>query len=869
MKLKTRGILTIAVIILMIIIITVTSYIIGSPAVDLYNGRETARFIHKEINEMHISAITYFTDSNNTKVDLDTLKAHDDKISSLLETFKKYKPDSKIHELYDNFRNNLFLNINDIDLECTHKLIYNISVMNTALINHMEYYSDELRKIGNKGRTVTYTLMFCLIAVVITTICLFVNISLRTIKRFTKAIREVKSGKLDYKINYNSPNEYGETAKEFNDMVEYLNASMKRVSKIMEIAPVGIITVSMEGKIMEVNETLLKLGKYKDKSEVIGKNAEDIYANPEDRKVFFDLLKLGDIKSFVAQFKKADGTAGWGSLTSTIVEDENGAYIVSAIQDISVRKQMEEDLRNSEATYRTFFEQNKAIQLVINPENGSIVTANPSASLFYGYKINELKQMNIFDFNISKKDDIKCLMEKVVKDTQIYFRGQHRTKSNGIRDVEVYSACVEIKGKKLLHSIIHDITASVRAEKKLMDSEARFRNIFNNSPAGIIIFDRYGMIKDINHSALTILGIDSNDDNRIIRESMGKYNMFDPIIMPKEIRRKLLKNGNVSYINKIDWKLLSQKYDIQELKKLKDIYLNIMITPVNKEGETDGYIVQYVDLTDQMESQEVLNKALIKLKRSNEDLEQFASVVSHDLKNPLIAIISFINVLRKDYLNEENKDITSLTDKIQSKARRMAEMIDNLLYYSRIDTQSRDDFRCCNAEILIHYALDNLEIEINKSNAEITYDSMPTIECDKIQMISVFQNLIANAIKYCKSTPKIHISAKREYGNHEKNHYEWLFSVKDNGIGISTENRTKIFDIYNRLHKNENEFKGSGIGLAFCKKIIQRHGGEIWVESKIERGSTFFFTINHNKPCDNDSKTDKGINPINNEKQYY
>jgi two-component system NtrC family sensor kinase len=223
------------------------------------------------------------------------------------------------------------------------------------------------------------------------------------------------------------------------------------------------------------------------------------------------------------------------------------------------------------------------------------------------------------------------------------------------------------------------------------------------------------------------------------------------------------------------------------------------------------------------------------LERSNKELESFAYVASHDLQEPLRAISSFLQLVEKRYKDKLDDKGRDFIHRAVNGAQRMQEMINDLLTYSRITTRGKS-FELHSLEKILDRVLTNLSPTIERKNAVVTRDPLPELTCDESQIHRLFQNLISNAIKFCnRSQPDIHISAKEQ-----KDH--WLLSVKDNGIGIDPAHQDTIFKIFQRLH-GKGKYPGTGIGLAICQKIIDRHEGKIWVESKPGKGSTFFFTL--------------------------
>jgi light-regulated signal transduction histidine kinase (bacteriophytochrome) len=247
-----------------------------------------------------------------------------------------------------------------------------------------------------------------------------------------------------------------------------------------------------------------------------------------------------------------------------------------------------------------------------------------------------------------------------------------------------------------------------------------------------------------------------------------------------------------------------------------------------------GIVVSFLaDHISQRESE--YNAIMEDLKRSNEDLQQFAYVASHDLQEPLRAIVSFSQLLEDKYYEKIDKDGKEFINFITDGAKKMNVLIKDLLSYSRITTHANPS-KIVNLEEILKDALYNLQEAIKESSAVITYDKMPILKVDKTQFIQLFQNLLSNAMKFRREEPpKIHIGVKKLNG-------EWQFSVRDNGIGIESKYFDKLFNIFYRLHTKE-EYPGTGIGLPICKKIVQRYGGNIWVKSEFGKGSTFYFTI--------------------------
>jgi signal transduction histidine kinase len=242
-----------------------------------------------------------------------------------------------------------------------------------------------------------------------------------------------------------------------------------------------------------------------------------------------------------------------------------------------------------------------------------------------------------------------------------------------------------------------------------------------------------------------------------------------------------------------------------------------------------------VELAERKAAEEKLVQTLADLERSNKELEQFAYVASHDLQEPLRKVGSFTELLERRFSGQMGPDADRYMGYIVDGARRMSMLITDLLAFSRIGTSTRV-FAGTDLNQVLRRTLDDLQHRIQESGAEVTYDDLPLLMADESQLGMVFQNLISNAIKFHgEEKPRIHVSAREEGGR-------WLFSVSDNGIGIEADYRDRIFMMFQRLH-SKSDYPGTGIGLAICKKVVERHGGRIWVESEFGKGSTFYFKI--------------------------
>jgi light-regulated signal transduction histidine kinase (bacteriophytochrome) len=244
----------------------------------------------------------------------------------------------------------------------------------------------------------------------------------------------------------------------------------------------------------------------------------------------------------------------------------------------------------------------------------------------------------------------------------------------------------------------------------------------------------------------------------------------------------------------------------------------------------------WIDVTEHKQAEEKLKQLADKLAQSNKELEQFAYVASHDLQEPLRMVASYIQLLQRRYKGQLTSEADEFINYAVDGVVRMKTLINDLLIYSRVNTKEFPP-ESVDCNVIVEKTLVNLKAAIDESNATINVDPLPTLHANSLQISQLFQNLISNAIKFRREgvPPVVNITAKHA-GN------EWLFTVSDNGIGIDKEFSDKIFVIFQRLH-NASEYPGTGIGLAICKRIVERLGGHIWVEAEPNKGSTFNFTI--------------------------
>ncbi|HEX7468814.1 MAG TPA: ATP-binding protein [Methanobacterium sp.] len=365
-----------------------------------------------------------------------------------------------------------------------------------------------------------------------------------------------------------------------------------------------------------------------------------------------------------------------------------------------------------------------------------------------------------------------------------------------------------------------DITHIKQTEDALRESEEKYRNMVETANEGILMADKSGIITFANRKISEMLGYS-------IDELLGTDGLFLVDNESLEMQEKI-KNRKEGIIESYETKFIR--------KDGSELWTLISGSPIyDHNGVHIGNLGMYTDITKRKEAEDEIEKTIDELKRSNQELERFAYVSSHDLQEPLRMVTLYSQLLERRYKDRLDDDANDFIEYIVENAKCMKSLIDDLLEYSRITSQAKE-FENIDLEKVLEDVLSNLSIPLVENNVNITHDSLPTVFADRNQMMQVFQNLITNAIKFRgEESPKIDISA-------QKGEKEWIFAVKDNGIGISPEHQKQIFEVFKRLHTRD-EYPGTGIGLSITQKIIERHVGRIWVESESGIGSTFYFTL--------------------------
>jgi PAS domain S-box-containing protein len=505
--------------------------------------------------------------------------------------------------------------------------------------------------------------------------------------------------------------------------------------------------------------------------------------------------------------KEADGSVLWSGFITDITE---------------ARQAQDKIFQLSQAVEQS------PVSIVITDRQGTVEYVNKKFTEVTGYTADEATGQNprILKSGYTTDVDYQNLW-KTLMSGETWCGEFHNKKKNGELFWESSSISPLLNSQgEMSHflGIKEDITEKKKAAEKTLELNRDFLNFLENTSDFVYYKDITGRIRFCSQALANITGHTSwtqmvgKNDEEVFPEELAKIYMEEEVSIYKNSQPLINKidpyidaAGNPGWVSTNKWPLL------------------------NAEGKVTGLFGISRDVTEIRKSQEVLNEYAQNLKTSNTELENFAYVASHDLQEPLRMVSSFLRLLEKKLEGQLDEANRKYIDFAVDGAERMKQLINALLQYSRVGT-NKDPFGDTDLNASMGYLKRVLQSEITKKKANIIVQRMPVVMANKTLINELFLNLVNNALKYCKAKePTV------EIGFTERNE-QYTFFVKDNGIGISPEYFDKIFIIFKRLH-GKDEYSGTGIGLALCKKIVEIHRGKIWVESEIDKGSTFYFTI--------------------------
>jgi PAS domain S-box-containing protein len=522
---------------------------------------------------------------------------------------------------------------------------------------------------------------------------------------------------------------------------------------------------------------------------------------------------------------RKDGSRFLASVTITALRDGAGKLrgFSEFSHDLSASKE-------SETKYRGLLEAAPDAMVVVN-QGGEIVLLNLQAEKQFGYRRDELlgqQVKNIIPEGFAERlvsDGLRSAEDALAQQIGTGIELQGRRKDGSEFPLELMLSPLESAEGVLVTAAIRDISVRRDADKHLGQMEAKYRGLLEAAPDAMVVVNQGGEIVLLNLQAEKQFGYRRDEllgqqVKNIIPEGFAERLVSDRLRSAEDALAQQISTGI---------ELQGRRKDGSEFP------LELMLSPLQS---AEGVLVTAAirDITTRKNAETALLHNVQDLNRSNEELEQFANIASHDLQEPLRMVASYTQLLAKRYKGRLDSDADEFIAYAVDGSTRMQALIHDLLAYSRAGTSGNAHCKI-SSESVLREALKNLRATIEESGALVTHDVLPVLTTDDTQLAQVFQNLVGNAIKYHSAEiPLVHVSAIKNASN------EWIFSVRDNGLGIDPKYFEKIFVLFQRLHGRE-EFKGTGIGLAICKKILERLGGRIWVESQPAKGSTFYFAL--------------------------
>lgn len=622
---------------------------------------------------------------------------------------------------------------------------------------------------------------------------------------------------------------------------------------------------SNDGLITHTNRAFLDTWGYDSLDEVVGKPIPEFLVHEEEIQEILHALEAEGQWQGEYTARKKDGSTFIARSSANVVRDEYGNQVAlySSVMDVTAFKRTGDALRASEARYRGIFE-----WTLIAYEEHDLSEVKHAIDEILAEGVDDLAdwfqqhpdrlqtamaRMRSLDFNPAAvkqyrardKADLKDRFHQILLPESVpaiigmltaFSRGETSFQTETmVQTLEGTPLNAQVKfllepgyeddwSRVLVSNIdITEINAAIVRQEQHAEELAREKalteSIMNSAPGIFYVIDAEGKFVRFNRNMETVTGFSAEE-----LMERGPLGLFDEEEAARVAARimEVFETGDST---------VEASFLTRDGQKIPHFFTGSRIL---QDGQP-LLIGLGVDISDRKEAEDRLREVNEELARSNKDLEQFAYVTSHDLQEPLRAVASCTQVLADRYKGKLGKDADDYIGFAVEGAQRMQQLIRDLLSYSRVNTRGKDP-EPVDAGRVLDRVLTNLTSAIAEGGASVTHDEMPTVRADPTQLMQVLQNLVGNAIKFSgDGSSVIHVSAVR-------NGRFWQFMVRDNGIGIDPKYTERIFGVFQRLNKRR-DYPGTGIGLAICKRIVERHGGRIWLESAVGEGTTFHFTI--------------------------
>jgi PAS domain S-box-containing protein len=611
---------------------------------------------------------------------------------------------------------------------------------------------------------------------------------------------------------------------------------------LLESAPDAMVIADSLGRIVLVNAETERLFGYR-REELIGEAVEILVPerfrgrHPQHREGYTAHPRTRSMgEGLDLHGLRKDNTEFPVEISLSPIETSEGTLISSAIRDVTGRKRAEKALLASELKFRGILE-SAPDAMVIADAQGRIVLVNAETERRFGYQRDELVGQTV---EILVPERFRARHPEHRQGYTAHPRPRSMgeglelyglRKDNTEFPVEISLSPIETPDGALISTAIRDVTARKKAANALRSSEERLRIAVEAAGMGVWSWDVQRDEVSWSEKCQALFGLPAPEGKLTSGAVIRVIHPDDWTRLDQSIKDTLEREAPYDVEYRVIWPDSSVHWIASKGRARRD--------PAGAAVAMQGIVMDITERKDAQEAlkhREELERRAADLKRSNEDLQQFAYIAAHDLQEPLRMVASYTQLLARRYKGRLDADAEEFIAFAVDGAHRMQQLIRDLLVYCRVETRGKELCETSSKSALEH-ALLNLQVAIQECGGTVTQDPLPNVIADGAQITQLFQNLVGNALKYHGTEPpRVHVSARKNGGG------EWIFSIRDNGIGIDPQYFEKIFVMFQRLHGRE-EFSGTGIGLTVCKKIAERHGGRIWVESEPGRGSTFYFSL--------------------------
>jgi PAS domain S-box-containing protein len=607
---------------------------------------------------------------------------------------------------------------------------------------------------------------------------------------------------------------------------EKAEESEKSLNTIIENIPFAVFAHNLDGEFIKVNNFSSKYTGYS-KQELLKMTVADIDKESVSRndreKIWLQLGQFGE-KQIISNHYKKDGSTYPVEITLTSITLKNKPILLSIVQDISDRQKAEQVLKESVAKFKNMFERHSGIMLLIEPKTGLIIDANNSAIKFYGYDKAKLCSMKIDEINTLSLEQVLIERTKAINEEQNDFTFPHKLANGEIRIVEVHSSPIVFNEQQILFSIVYDISERKKVEQALKESELLLNQTQKIGKMG-------GWSYDVESEQMTYTDtIHEIHGTKLLsaEEGIEFYHSDDRELVWNSFNEALSKHKSYD----LEGRFINAQGD--------NLFVRTIGQPIIENGKVVKVYGNLVDITERKTAELKLKASEQKLKVANTTKDKLFSIIAHDLKSPLNSILGFSELLNnkiQTYDIEKSKKFATI---INTSAKNNLHLLENLLTWAKTQTEQIEFIP---ENLKLYPIVEEIFLVLNSSASLKNIKLISSLSddivayADRCMLSTILRNLISNAIKFTNSGGKIDISAVSK-----QDHIE--ISVTDNGVGINEENQKKLFgaDVNFTLLGTESE-SGTGLGLMLCKEFVEKHGGRIWVESEVGKGSKFAFTL--------------------------